>query len=285
LDPDFALAYARLSLCHTLLTGIYYAGGADMADLARKEAKKALDLNPNLMEAYIAMGLIQEILDNDWDAATATFRKAIELSPGSVEPHIEYGLVVLRSTSNLKAAMAEFELAMELDPHSIQANSIMAIMLIINREFHQAVNLCKTVLESDPDNIGIMFYLSQAYMYIDRIDLAIEVADSMVALERGQLALSMAGWVYAVAGRKKEAEAILHELGVRWPDHTPFGERIIPAALGNWDPYLTYLEQRYNKTGGYLYQILFPIFDPVRSDPRVQRLMKILESQKVSREE
>ena len=56
---------------------------ADGYRRAREAADKALALDPQLVDAHLAMGWIHSTYDWDWAAADASFRKALDLEPGS----------------------------------------------------------------------------------------------------------------------------------------------------------------------------------------------------------
>ncbi len=56
LDPAFALAYARLSRAQSALYHAQFDVGADVLRKAKRNAEKALELQPDLPEAHIAFG-------------------------------------------------------------------------------------------------------------------------------------------------------------------------------------------------------------------------------------
>lgn len=84
-DPRFALAYARLSYLYSYAHWF----GADspptrVADAA-EAARQALELEPGLVEAHLAMGFVLYWGKHDFPAALAEFEKVLETLPGNAD--------------------------------------------------------------------------------------------------------------------------------------------------------------------------------------------------------
>jgi tetratricopeptide (TPR) repeat protein len=58
---------------------------ADGYRRAREAAEKGLALDPQLVDAHLAMGSIHQTYDWDWEAADASFRRALDLEPGNAQ--------------------------------------------------------------------------------------------------------------------------------------------------------------------------------------------------------
>ncbi len=84
-DPEYAPAWAGLSQVYLRQTDFGQVPTADGVRQAREAAEKALALDPQLVEAHLAMGWIQGSYDWDWAAADASVVRALELEPGSAE--------------------------------------------------------------------------------------------------------------------------------------------------------------------------------------------------------
>src|SRR5437016_12820989 len=82
LDPDFALAHARLA---SVYAGIfhYYEPTRDWENKARAEAQIALRLQPNLAEAHLALEQCIDWMDQDYERALEQFDIAARLSPSN----------------------------------------------------------------------------------------------------------------------------------------------------------------------------------------------------------
>src|SRR5205823_4959533 len=85
LEPTFALAWAGLSRAHLHEAGYSWTSlDRGLAD-ARAAAGRALELEANLPEGHVALGLVQMNYDWDWHGADASFRRALNLAPGNIE--------------------------------------------------------------------------------------------------------------------------------------------------------------------------------------------------------
>jgi serine/threonine-protein kinase len=116
LDPDFALAHARLaSVCAEVFH--YYEPTEDWKSKARAEAQIALRLQPNLAEAHFALGQCIYWMDQDYNGALEQFEIAARLSPsnGDIARLIA---AIKRRQGKWEQALEEYERVARLDPQN-----------------------------------------------------------------------------------------------------------------------------------------------------------------------
>src|SRR6266487_1325274 len=116
LDPDFALAHARLaSVCAEIFH--YYQPTEDWKTKARTEAQIALRLQPSLAEAHFALGQCIYWMDQDYDRALEQFDIAARLSPsdGDIARLIA---AIKRRQGKWKESLEEYERVAKLDPQN-----------------------------------------------------------------------------------------------------------------------------------------------------------------------
>jgi len=115
LDRNYAPAYAELSQVQMLLSDHPTNYGSrplkDARADAAKLARKAIQLDPNLGDAYAAMGLLN-IYD---ESSLPYYRKAVELSPQRSDYHRWLGQVLWIS-NRFDEGLDEYRRAVELDP-------------------------------------------------------------------------------------------------------------------------------------------------------------------------
>jgi adenylate cyclase len=123
LDPQYALAYSGLSDTHMLLTTRYYGAStpADAIAKALPNARRALDLAPDLAEAHASLGLI-ELNRGDPAGAARLLERAMKLNPGYTMAHVWYGLT-LTAQGDYQAAAAHNREAFRIDPLSPIVNA------------------------------------------------------------------------------------------------------------------------------------------------------------------
>ena len=156
LDPNFALAWARLSRADAML----YFNRADTADAARSDAaKRALEiaqkLEPNSPETLLALGYYQFWVLRDYALAKTTFSRASKLFPGSSE--VPYALArVAQCEGHLDQSIAYFEQALVLDPRNVELLDDAAWTYAMLRQLPSALKLYDRVLDITPNDPNMM---------------------------------------------------------------------------------------------------------------------------------
>jgi TolB-like protein/Flp pilus assembly protein TadD len=156
LDPDFALAWARLSREN----GRIYFNCDDTTCIARRDAaKRALEnaqkLEPNSPETLLALGYYQYSVLRDYGPAKATFERVSKMLPGSSE--VPYALaLVTRRKGQWDESVAYWERALALDPRNMELLMPAAETYDMLRQFPAALRLYDRALDitaNDPDVI------------------------------------------------------------------------------------------------------------------------------------
>jgi len=117
LDSKFALAYAQLSRCHAMMYWQYYDHTPGRLEMAKKAVDRALQLEPDLPEAHLALGHYYYHCQSDWDHALHEFAIARKSLPNDSDLLSFIGLVQRRQ-GKFEEALANIKRASELDPLS-----------------------------------------------------------------------------------------------------------------------------------------------------------------------
>jgi len=115
LDPKFALAYAWLSDAHRLIYWFYYDRSNTRLAMTKEAADKALELNPELLEARMALGMYFYHGHLDYERALEQFAIARKSQPNNSDILGGFGLVQRRQ-GNFEQALANLKRSYELDP-------------------------------------------------------------------------------------------------------------------------------------------------------------------------
>jgi len=278
IDPNFAPAYAELTLPYILL-GVREGGlpAGEAESKARQVAAKALQLDKMNAEAHTALGMLRQVYDWDWSGAEEEFRQALELNPGSRASHFEYGLFLIRM-GKTEEGLAELKRAQEVDPLSEITNVDFAWAYIYNRQYDQAIEQCKKTLTFLPNSAQTQFKLGQAYLLKGMYEEAIRVLETQAVVSlRSPDHPGFLGYAYALSGRRDKALKIIEELQIQSKrlKGSMVSIAIIYTGLGEKNEALTWLERAYDEHSGVLLHLIQnPIFDPLRSEPRFQALLK-----------
>lgn len=277
-DPTYAPAYAGLAKCYNSL-GSVTIGALPPTEARRRgeeAAAKALELDSGLAEAHVAMGYAKKY-NWDWAAAEQAFKRAIELNPSNGDAHNYYARY-LTSVGRAEEAVAEMDIAQQLDPLSLHISAHGGFVLLCARRYDEAIEQLRRVLAIDPNHPIARGNLGQAYVAKGQYDDAIAIFEKVAAHRaRAPGALGFLGMSYGLAGRKDEANQVLKELLElgRRRYVTPAAVASVYIGLGNKDQAFAWLEKAYQEHSNYLaYLKVFPLVDPLRSDPRFDELLR-----------
>jgi len=154
IDPGYAAAYAGLSDALTSEGFLGVVRPLDVAGRARTAAETALKLDPNLGEAYTALGGVQVAYEWNWDEAAQNLRRGIELSPSDPVAEIFYSML-LSGTGRTADAVGHARRALELDPLSFFTNRNLGAMLYFARRDTDALDQLRRTEELS-GNIGVV---------------------------------------------------------------------------------------------------------------------------------
>jgi len=276
-DPDYALAYAGLALTYCLRT---YSVGRDLPteeaiSRARSAAEKALKLDAMQAQAHAALALIRYKYDYDWAGAEQEFRRAVELNPNYSDGYLWYADYLATMGRNGEA-QERLRSANLLDPMSPNITMQCALALAREGQFDQAIRMHRKSIElSGPGQWNTYFWMSSTYKQMGRYSEAIAVIQKALEISGGALIpRTSLGHVYALSGKRIEAEKILNDLE---KVGDPFNLAYLCTGLGRKDEAINWLEKLYegNRTGLFLLKTMWE-WDPLRSDPRFQDLLRRL---------
>ena len=165
LDPNFALAWARLSRVDAQ---IYVWGGVEATPARRDAAKGAVEnaqkLKPNSPETLLALGYYQYFVVRDRGAGKITFGRLSKMSPSNSEVLLALARVAYNE-GHWDQSIAYYEQALILDPRNLELLNDSAETYADMRQFPAALKLYERMLDltpSDPDIIASKARIYQA---------------------------------------------------------------------------------------------------------------------------
>jgi len=259
-DPEMAQAWAELAL--TLVYQAYGEPRHRVIARARAAADRALELDPEIAEARVALGRIRLHVDWDWDGAGRELRSAVLLDPHSPDARWNNGFY-LGVMGRLDESLKETREAVRLDPHSPFTHYQLAFQLRVARQYQNAVDeFTKAVALADRRPI----YLEQRAL-AHALNGDCSLADTDLAASGRS---SFAGFVAAKCGRPDEARrlaAAVRKDGGCAAD--------VYAALHDYDAAFACLEERYARRDFSLAQLgTAPLFVDLQNDPRFGDLLQ-----------
>ena len=277
-DPNFALAYARIAEIYASLPAYPYRSPNEAIPKAKAAAQRALEIDPSLAEAHTFLAYAMAVYDWDWVNAEHEFKRGIELDAKNPAAHFRYGQMYLAPVGRSEDAIAEMKIALEADPLDLNMAGNLAWVYLSARQFDKAVTQGRKTYELDNNFTTARWNYSIALTANSDFDEAFSVNDkALLAAPTSQFVLHAAGYTYAKAGRRKEAQAIIDKLlEMRKSEYViSYFIASIYATLGDKENAFKELEKSYIAHDFYMRRLkVDPFWDPLRDDPRYMDLLK-----------
>lgn len=207
LDPDFALAYARLAEALRLRYAVTREG--DSLEQAAAFAKEALRLNPGLAPVQVALGQVHAAQGNT-DLAFAAFERALKIDPNDAAANQSIAKVY-ESKGRLDAAEAAFQKAIALDRDSLLFRDSYANFLFRRGRFDDAAEQWRGVIRLAPDHFGALVNLGAALSEMGELSEAIMMYERAIEIRPNYMAYVNLGAAYWRAERYPNAVAALEK--------------------------------------------------------------------------
>jgi tetratricopeptide (TPR) repeat protein len=278
LDPQFAGAWAALAMAHSE-RGIWGTPPSlrETSAKAHEALTRALALDAASVEAHTTLGNISTVYDWDWAGAERALARAMELAPGDARVR-NYRASLMMALRQFPEAVAEAEICRRLDPASAVAVSLVGRTKYRARQFSAAIDAYTASMAIDPTYSPNYGRLADVYVELGRYD------EALAWLDKGQKFLGGTrrqangyGVVFALSGRRREAEAIVRELTEqgRTNDQVFYSLAMVETALGHRDAALTWLNRAYDARSPNMFLVNAELkFEPLRDDRRFKDLLR-----------
>jgi eukaryotic-like serine/threonine-protein kinase len=277
-DPRCASAYAGIAAAYSFLADDVLPPH-EAEPKAKAAAERAVALDSSLAEAYGSLGVVLHIYEWDWVRAEAALKRAIQLSPSSSGSHLGYANLLLQR-GRTEEALREAALGRELDPLSIFADGYAANLMYLARQYDRTIEQSLETIAKDSTDAYAHTNLGLSYAQQGRLSDAVAELKKGAQLSGGNpLSLGYLGYAYARSGDRAEALGIASRLK-QLSQH----QYVIPDAiarvyigLGDRDEAFRWIDRAVEaRSAGLLWLVLEANADPVRSDPRFDKLLKEL---------
>jgi TolB-like protein len=183
LDPNFSLAWAKLSRVHS---GLFFDG--DDTSPARSAAahetlQKALQLQPDLLETQLAEAYYHYFIERDYNRARQIFELVHQQSPNNSEAPLALALIGRRQ-GRWEESLAHFHEAIELDPRNLRTLMWTSDTYRSMRQFPMALKFIDRALDIAPGDNGALVRKVDAYQALGQLDQAETVMAQMHADSR-----------------------------------------------------------------------------------------------------
>jgi TolB-like protein/DNA-binding winged helix-turn-helix (wHTH) protein/Flp pilus assembly protein TadD len=272
IDPGYAPAYAGLADFYIKLGNSGYSTVKEIAPKAREAALKALELDESLAEAHDSLCCIRRY-DFDWAGAQRECDRALELSPGSAEARLGRS-ILLSWEGRADEATAEVERALELDPLNLRVREHAGWLFELQHQYQRAQSEYLSVLELNPRRLLPHYRLAGIYILMEDYDkgvMELKKAFSLVGFDDEVALLERSYPELGFTGAMRRLAEWIVENSVP----APWERKNIAwfyTFAGEDDEAIQWLERAYEE--GELVLLRHPTWDPLRSNPRFQDLLR-----------
>jgi Tfp pilus assembly protein PilF len=261
------------------MMGIDWRSPKEVFPKALEYSRRALELDEGLGEAHYSNGAVAYFYEWDWPKAQTELQRALDLNAKSLESNACY-LHSLESSGKPDEATAEVRRALNQNPLSPIISAELGCSAYYARHYDQAIEFSDETLRLDHTSVFARYNTARAMGQKQMNEQAL-IELHKVGEVWGPSATLQAelGYNYALLGRKVEARKILNQLLARSTKEyiDPYPLAFIYLALGEKDQALKALEQAFEKRSAWMPWLkVEPKFDPIRSEPRFNELLRRL---------
>jgi serine/threonine protein kinase len=163
LDPDFAAAWAAVSVMRSRIRWRGYDDSGLNLGLAKEAGERALAVDPDDAQGHFALGYYNYYGFRDYDAALDNFLAADKRRPNDSEILYALGLVY-RRRGDWDAALTALGKALSLNPRNVQVAITLGETALAVGEYEEAERHFDRALDIAPNRPGI--YLFRAWLYL-----------------------------------------------------------------------------------------------------------------------
>jgi len=249
-DPNYALAHSGIADCYSYIS--LFEDKEESLKRSFRAGQRALEFDPDLAEAHATRGLTLSLAGRDHDEVDEAFETAIQLNPALFEAYYFYGYSCRIQRRWEKAAQL-FEKAAVIYPEDYQSQYHLGMA-------YKTLNLAEKTVEA----------YRRSLLNVER-HLELNPEDSR-ARQMGAVALIELG--DPEKGLEWGARAVTMD-----PENPIllYNSACVFSAAGDTERAIACLEKAvdtgYSNRGALLND---PDLDPIRNDPRVQKLVKRL---------
>ena len=201
-DPRFALAITGLSEAWALSGTFALIPPLEAFEQARAAAQRALDIDPRLPAALVALGHVKTQLDRNWAGGRRLYEQALSIAPNAAWAHSFMALNLTQSGS-ITTALDHITRAQAIEPAAVGFMALGGFIHYHARQFDAARRQLSAVLESAPGAVLPRQFLA-------RVLLAQGEAPAVIRLLEGRNdpapgSYSNLGRAYALAGNRDGA--------------------------------------------------------------------------------
>ena len=274
-DPDFALAYTGIAWLYAFLADAYVAP-IEAYTKAKAAAQAALQRDSNLADAHALLAFATGM--GEWAHAALVereFNRALELDPNAVNALMlagSYRCLIGRTDDGLPSV----ERAARLDPLSPVVPFQLEFCNYISGRYQAVIEAHRKLQALDPSFFYIESWAAGAHRELGDYEAALREYKATAASLNGAPPYGLA-LTYLRMGREGEARNVLRRMDERAKTHyvPPSMRAVVHAALRDQDTAVALLQQAFDQRDSYMFAMRrLPEMKPLLADSRAQQILE-----------
>ena len=279
IDPTFAAAYAALGYAHEAESGTSLRAPKESYPKARTAALRGVELDETLAEAHAALAWVLLWFDWNWAGAEREIGRALQLNPNSVDALTASEVYSALVASRYDAAAATSRRIFNLDPLNPFSRMQAGWVAFNGRRYDDSIRELKSLLELYPDHMWGHFFLALPYAakhMSAEVDAECRKVMALLSGTYGVQPMGICGWALGTAGQTAQARRLVQALedppaGI-WPDPVFIGNAYV--GVGDIDRAVAWYQKGMEERSPNMLYIKDNVtVDPLRGDPRFQVLL------------
>jgi serine/threonine-protein kinase len=270
IDPDYASAYAERSEAWTWVGDLSAPEQQQAWALAGKDAVKAVAIDPNLAEAYAALGWVRFFAEWKFQAGVEALERANELSPWNATANDLLSRVVVY-LGQFEQAEKLARQAIELDPLSYEPRASLARVLWLQGKLDEAEASGRKAAELQP--AASSSHRWQVFVNVARGDGTAALREAQMEPDDGYRRFELA-LAHFTQGDHHAADTVLADLIAKDRDRLAYQVAQVYAWRGEVDKAFEWLQISLdNRDTGLQSLLVDPFMRKLRSDPRYRTML------------
>ncbi len=273
-DPSYAPAFAGLAWVWLVRQQVGFLSPSETGPKAKEAVLQALALDDNSAEAHEALASVLTWSEWDWAGAGREWKRALELNPNGANAHAYYAHY-LAHMGRAREGVAHSERALKLDPFNPLYHSLYGMVLVYLRRYDDALTAAQAAISIRADTAIAFSVIQRVYLCKGMRDE--QLADQRLRISRDPERVAAFDRGLVEGGYEGAQRAIADVLAARYEksqyhDATALAMRYLDA--GDKERAIAWLYRAYDDRDQNLPYLGMPNWDPLRTDPRYQALLR-----------
>ena len=278
-NKNFALPYAAIADCYSIIGAMGYEPPVPAFKLAREFVSKTLSLNNKRSDSYVSAALVDIFHDRNFPQAKINLEQALSLNASSVGAHHVLAMYYIH-LRDLAKAEKYAAITIKLEPLAVPHHAMMVRIQIYQKRFQLAMDYINGALNIDQHSFPLIELRGHTNLFLGNTELAIEdFKNCLKADNHNPLFMANLSLAYSKANfhdESRDVEQQLLSLDVKKNTGIfDYAMALIKLGQSNYKAFFSHITNAIDLVLGMLPGELIcnPIFNVVREDKRFRAIL------------